>query len=182
MFDPGAVRIVLLDAPDGPPEMEDATVQKSWAYISEMDGPEVTWAELDEAIESATLPPNTSGDRIVHVEIDQYDWGASGPVEVLYEVAMSWGFDAAITAISAWVLAKLGAVSESMEDMDWAARIAIKHLKKHHGLTEPSVESIARNEDSIDMVIRDGHLRYRVKVRGAHALILTAELVSGNGH
>lgn len=173
MFDPGSLQLVLLRCEGGPPGMDGAAIPESWAFIDQTESLELAWEELVEAVEDATTPSA----RDVHVEIDRYDWGASGPIEVAYRVAMEFGFETALVAIAAWVRSRLGGVNGALENIDEATSHALRHLKRYHDVTNPIVERATTTDSSVDLIIKDGHQRFDVKVRGRDALILTVETI-----
>lgn len=153
--------------------MEGAVITESWAYVDETDQLEVTWDELHREMENATTP----NDRDVHIEIDEFSWGASGPVEVIYRIAMDYGFELAVAAVAAWAKSRLGGGKGVLSDVEYATREAFRHLKRYHDSTDPEVESVEATDESVNLVIRDGHRRFKVRVRGKGALILEFEVV-----
>lgn len=173
MLDPGWLQVVLLRCDGGPPGMEGSVIAESWAYVDQTDKLDISWNELTRELEAATTP----GDRDVHIEIDQFDWGASGPLEVAYRIAMDFGFEVALLAVTAWVKSRLGGVKGALKDVESATAHAVRHLKRYHDANYPIVEEATRTEGSVDLLIRDGHQRFRVQVRGKDALIVTAELI-----
>ncbi|HJQ96202.1 MAG TPA: hypothetical protein VJ935_10925 [Acidimicrobiia bacterium] len=173
MRDPESLQIVLVRPDGGPPDMEGVEIPQSWAYLHLGDESVITWDELTSAIDKATTP----ADRWVHIEIDELDWGASGPLEVAYQVALEYGFEAALVALAAWVKSRFGAVNGVLSDTKYATRLALRHLKKYHNATEPDLESVDTSMEAIELVIRNGHQRFRVKVRGKEAMIIEAQLL-----
>ena len=173
MRDPEWLQVVLLRSDGGPPDMEGAVITESWAYVDQSEDLKITWDDLTEVMEEAVTPH----ERVIHIEIDQFDWGASGPLEIAYRIAMDFGFEVALLAVTAWVKSRLGGVKGVLKDVESATHHAVRHLKRYHDATDPIVEEAIRTEESVDLVIRDGHQRFRVQVRGKDALILTAELV-----
>jgi hypothetical protein len=90
---------------------------------------------------------------------------------------MDFGFEVALLAVTAWVKSRLGGVRGALKEVESATTYAVRHLKSYHDATDPIVEEATRTEGSVDLLIRAGHQRFRVQVRGKDALILTAELI-----
>ncbi|MCZ6568033.1 MAG: hypothetical protein O6923_07015 [Actinobacteria bacterium] len=173
MRNPESLQIVLVRPDGGPPDMEGVEIPQSWAYLHLGDESVITWDELTSEIDKATTP----ADRWVHVEIDELDWGASGPLEVAYQVALEYGFETALVALAAWVKSRFGAVGGVLSDTKYTTMLALRHLKKYHNATDPDLESVDISTDAIELVIRNGHQRFRVKVRGKEAMIIEAQLL-----
>lgn len=173
MRDPESLEVILVRSEGGPPDMEGIEIPQSWAYLHFGDEAVVTWGELTSAIDAATSP----SDRWVHIEIDDLDWGASGPLEVAYQVALAYGFEAALVAIAAWARSKLGAVSGVLSDTKYATRLALRHLKKYHKATDPVLKSVTVSMEAVELIVLNGHQRFRVSVRGRDAMIIEAQLV-----
>ena len=170
---PESLEIVLLGPDGGPPGMEGVIIPESWAFQRFSDEADMTWEQLWEGIEQATTP----SDRTIHVEIDRYDWGASGPWQIIYEVAISCGFEAAAAALAAWLTSTFGPTAGVLEDVSDATRIALRHLRKYHKVSDPVLEESRSSDIAWHLGFRDGHRRYRVEVRGKDALILRIEMV-----
>lgn len=175
MRDPETLQIVLVRPEGGPPDMEGVQISQSWSYLIRTDEPVITWDELTREIDKATTP----SDRTVHVEIDESDWGASEPLEVVYQVALALGFEAAVKTLATWIKGRLDGVEGVLSDIENAARLAMRYLKRHHKVTSPEIESVEKTLESINFVIGDGNRRFSVKVFGKEALIVEVELLDG---
>ena len=154
---------------NGPPGLGDWTGDLVSISTEGPDGIGASRDEIRRALDSATLP----NDRTLDESWSEFDWGASGPVGLVIEVAIAIGLEQAILHLVSWFKnntePSLAIVASPEEAIDTVRT----HLAKYHDLKDLEIVSCeGASEFEWSIVGRSASRTYDITLSTDHLLVV----------
>lgn len=79
---------------------------------------------------------------------------------------MEYGFETALVVLAAWIKLRFDGVDDVLSDIEYATRLALRHLKRYHKATSPEIENVEKTLESIN---QPRYKRWAPKILGQGA-------------